>query len=221
MKLSKETLTLIKNYASINPNLLLKPGKRLSTILPGPRIVSMASIAEDFPVEFPIYDVNEFLSIYSLFNDPDLDFQDKVVTIREGNSSVKYYAAAQNLVLAPTKEANLGDVIAAFDLSASLLNTILKTAPTLKVQNVSVVGDGATLSIVVADKKNATSPAYSTTVGTTTQSFRANLNVDNLKMLGGDYEVAISRRGVRFQAKASDLVYYVAIELDSTFPEAE
>lgn len=218
MKLSKETLNLIKNYASINGNLLLKPGKKLATIHIQNKIFSSATIAEDFPVQFPIYDVNEFLSVLSLFENPDIDFTDKHLTIKEGNSALKFFAASiDNMKLPPDKEVNFADIVAEFDLSSALLTTIPRTAGVLKVDGISLVGDGTNLSVVIADKKNATSNSYSTTVGTTTSVFRVNVAVENIKMLPGNYKVSIGKKGLKFQLENSDLVYYVAIELDSTF----
>lgn len=218
MKLSKETLNLIKNYASINGNLLLKPGKKLATIHIQNKIFSSATIAEDFPVQFPIYDVNEFLSVLSLFENPDIDFTDKYLTIKEGNSALKFFAASiDNMKLPPDKDVNFTDIVAEFDLSAALLTTIPRTAGVLKVDGISLVGDGTNLSVVIADKKNATSNSYSTTVGTTTSVFRVNVAVENIKMLPGNYKVSIGKKGLKLQLENSDLVYYVAIELDSTF----
>ena len=218
MKLSKETLNLIKNYASINGNLLLKPGKKLATIHIQNKIFSSATIAEDFPVQFPIYDVNEFLSVLSLFENPDIDFTDKYLTIKEGNSALKFFAASiDNMKLPPDKDVNFADIVAEFDLSSALLTTIPRTAGVLKVDGIALVGDGTNLSVVITDKKNATSNSYSTTVGTTTSVFRVNVAVENIKMLPGNYKVSIGKKGLKFQLENSDLVYYVAIELDSTF----
>lgn len=219
MKLSKETLNLIKNYASISSNLLLKPGKKLSTIHLQNKVFSNASIAEDFPIEFPIYDVNELLSVLSLFNDPEIEFTEKFLTIREGNSSLKYFAASMgNMKVPPDKEVQFNDIVAEFDMSATLLTTIPRTAGVLKVDGLSLVGDGSTITIDIADKKNPTSNSYSTTVGTTTETFKVNVAVENFKMLIGDYTVSIGRKGLRFKSKTTDLVYYVAIELDSVLP---
>ena len=218
MKLSKETLMLIKNYASINSNLLLKPGNKLATKEPTGKIFSTSPIVEDFPIQFPIYDVNEFLSVYSLFENPNVDFNEKFLTITDGNASIKFFAAAlETLVIPPDRGVNFGDIIVEFDLPASLLNTLLKTAPILKVQDISILGDGTTTSIIIADKKNPTSNSYSTAVGTTSKVFKVNVSALNLKMMSGDYVVKISQKGVQFVSKSSSLVYYVAIELDSVF----
>ena len=217
MKLSKETLGLIKNYASINNNLLFKPGNTLSTIAVSNTIMSSCTVAETFPNEFGIYDVNEFLAVLSLFEDPDLEFSEKTVTIKQGNSSIKYFAAAPNSIVVPKKEIVFPDAEINFKLEASVLAMILKTAPIIKSTDVALLGDGSTITVVVGDKKNATSNAYTYTLGTTTSVFKVNLKIENLKMVPGDYDVSISSKKIsRFKA-AGDLVYYVAIEADSTF----
>ena len=141
MKLSKETLSLIKNYASINNNLLFKPGNVLSTIAVSNTIMSSSTVAETFPSEFGIYDVNEFLAVLSLFDDADLTFDEKFVTIKQGNSSIKYFAAAPNSIVVPKKEIVFPDAEINFKLEASVLAMILKTAPILKSTDVALLGD--------------------------------------------------------------------------------
>jgi hypothetical protein len=218
MKLSKETLALIKNYASINSNLLLKAGNKLSTLAVGNTIMSTVTVAETFPSEFGIYDVNEFLGALSLFDDADLEFSDKYVTMSQGKGSIKYFAAAESAMVVPKKDITFPDAEINFTLDANVYSMILKTAPLLKSSDVSLVGNGSTISVVVVDKKNQTGNAYNYELGTTTLNFKVNLKIENLKMLPGDYDVSISSKKIsRFKAKGSDLVYYVAVEADSTF----
>ena len=217
MKLSKETLGLIKNYASINNNLLFKPGNILSTIAVSNTIMSSCTVAETFPSEFGIYDVNEFLAVLSLFEDPDLEFSEKTVAVKQGNSSIKYFAAAPNSIVVPKKEIVFPDAEINFKLEANVLAMILKTAPILKSTDVALLGDGSTINVVVGDKKNATSNAYTYTLGTTTSVFKVNLKIENLKMVPGDYDVSISSKKISRFKGVGDLVYYVAIEADSTF----
>ena len=217
MKLSKETLALIKNYASINNNLLFKPGNVLSTIAVSNTIMSSSTVAETFPSEFGIYDVNEFLAVLSLFEDPDLEFSEKTVSIKQGNSSIKYFAAAPNSIVVPKKEIVFPEAEINFKLEANVLAMILKTAPILKSTDVALLGDGSTINVIVGDKKNATSNAYTYTLGTTTSVFKVNLKIENLKMVPGDYDVSISSKKISRFKGAGDLVYYVAIEADSTF----
>jgi hypothetical protein len=220
MKLSKETLAIIKNYATINTNLLLKPGNKLSTITAGvSTIMSTVNITESFDQDFPIYDVNEFLGALSLFNDPDLTFDEKFVTIKEGNSSIKYFAASMDGMTVPKKDVVFPEAEIKFLLQASTLGNVLKTASLLKATDMAIVGDGINMTLVVTDKKNKTSNSYSYELGSTDLVFRVNIKIDNLKMLSGDYNVDISTKKIsRFVSKdIPSLVYYVAIEADSVF----
>jgi len=228
MKLSKETVGVLKNFATINANLLIKDGSKLSTISAQKNVMASVSVPEVFDSEFAIYDLNEFLGALSLFEDPELDFSEKSVKIKQGNNSIRYYAAdVGTLTVPPAKQISLpSDDISfslpsddiSFELNASTLAMIQRTASVLHSNDVSVVGDGSMIKIVVADKKNAAANAYEVTLGDTDKTFKINLKVDNLKMIPGNYSVAISNKKIsRFQATTSDLVYYVAVEADSTF----
>jgi ribosomal protein L28 len=217
MKLSKDTLALFKNFAGINSNLLLKSGNKLATISSQKNVMSDATVVENFP-DFGIYDLNEFLGAMSLFEDPELTFSDKYVTIQEGSNSIKYFAADATVLTSPQKSITFPDAEIDFKLTTTMLNMIQKTASVLRASDVAIVGDGSTMSVVVGDKKNATGNSYSANVGTTDKTFKVNLKVENLKMLPGDYNVSVSSKKIsRFQSTSTDLVYYVAVEADSTF----
>jgi len=216
MKLSKETVGLFKNFAGINSNLLLKSGNKLATISAQKNVMADATVTETFP-DFGIYDLNEFLGAMSLFDDPELDFSDKYVTIKQGNSSIKYFAAEASVLTAPQKAITFPDTDIEFNLTANMLEMIRKTAGVLRASDLSIVGDGNKITAVVGDKKNATGNTFSEPVGDTDKTFKVNLKVENLKMLPGDYAVSVSSKKIsRFQG-SGDLVYYVAVEADSTF----
>jgi hypothetical protein len=216
MKLSKETVGLIKNFAGINSNLLLKSGNKLATISAQKNVMADAVVTESFP-DFGIYDLNEFLGAMSLFEDPELTFTDKYVTIKEGGNSIKYFAAEASVLTAPSKEITFPTHEIEFTMSAGMLNMIQKTASVLRSADVSIVGDGSNITVVVGDKKNATGNSYSSNVGTTDKTFKVNLKVENLKMLPGDYTVSISSKKISRFKGTGDLVYYVAVEADSSF----
>ena len=217
MKLSKETLTIIKNFSGINSNLLFKPGNKLSTISSQKNVMADTTVTETFPSEFGVYDLNEFLGAMSLFDTPDLNFQEKYVEITQGGRSIKYYASAPEVLVAPTKQITFPDAEINFKMSADNLDYIRRTSSVLRSEDLSIIGDGSSITLVVGDKKNATSNTFSEVVGSTDKSFKVNMKVDNLKMLPGDYDVSISSKKIsRFQS-AGDLVYYVAIESDSSF----
>jgi hypothetical protein len=218
MKLSKETLGIFKNFASINSNLLLKSGSKISTISAQKNVMADVNVTETFP-DFGIYDLNEFLGAMSLFEDPELTFSDKVCKITQGNMSIKYYAADASVLTAPSKAITFPEAEINFDLSNQMLTMIQRTASVLKASDVSIVGEGGKITLVVGDKKNATGNSFSEPVGDTDKSFKVNLKVENLKMIPGDYKVSVSSKKIsRFQSTTtSDLVYYVAVEADSTF----
>ena len=217
MKLSKETVALFKNFAGINSNLLLKNGNKLATISAQKNVMADATVGETFP-DFAIYDLNEFLGAMSLFDDPDLNFQDKHVSISQGSMKIKFFAADPSVLTAPQKSITFPEAEINFDISADKLSMIQRTASVLRAADVSIVGDGSTITIVVGDKKNATGNSFSEPVGSTDKTFKVNLKVENLKMLPGDYNVSISSKKIsRFKSTSSDLVYYVAVEADSTF----
>lgn len=216
MKLSKETVGLIKNFAGINSNLLLKSGNKLATISAQKNVMADAVVTETFP-DFGIYDLNEFLGAMSLFEDPELTFNDKWVTIEQGGNSIKYFAAEASVLTAPQKAITFPDPEIEFNMSANMLSMIQRTASVLRASDVSIVGDGSTISVVVGDKKNATGNSYNSSVGATDKKFKVNLKVENLKMIPGDYAVSVSSKKISRFKGAGDLVYYVAVEADSTF----
>ena len=216
MKLSKETVGLFKNFSGINSNLLLKSGNKLATISAQKNVMADATVSETFP-DFGIYDLNEFLGAMSLFEDPELDFDTKYVTIKQGNMSIKYFAADASVLTAPQKSITFPQAEIEFNMTAAMLNMVHRTASVLRATDLSIIGDGETITAVVGDKKNATGNSFSEPVGTTDKTFRVNLKVENLKMLPGEYTVSISSKKISRFKGTGDLVYYVAVEADSTF----
>jgi hypothetical protein len=217
MKLSKHTTEILKNYSQINGNLLLKAGSKLGTISEQKNIMASTPIAEVIPSDFGIYDLNEFLGALSLFEDPDLEFSDKYVTIQQNGNQIKYYAAEAANLTAPQKEIVFPDSEINFTLTSATLELIRKTSAVLSAPDLAIVGDGSKITAVVGQKKNATANSYDVDLGTTDKTFRVNLKIENLKMLPGQYAVSISSKRIsRFQG-TNDLVYYVAVEADSTF----
>ena len=218
MKLSKETVNLFKNFSGINSNILLKAGQEISTISAQKNVMSDTKVTETFPLDFGIYDLNEFLGAMSLFEDPELDFSEKFVTIKEGANSIKYFAADASVLTVPTRKITFPEAEIEFTLTSTMLNMIHRTASVLRATDLQIIGDGSKITITVGDKKNVTGNSYSAHAGSTDKNFQANLKVENLKMLPGDYIVSISSKKIsRFKASASELVYYVAVEADSTF----
>jgi len=220
MKLSDKTLTLLKNFSSINQSILFKKGSSLKTISVMKNILAEATIEEDLPTDFGIYDLNQFLNGLGLHQNPDLDFENEGhVVIREGKSRTKYFFAdPQVIVTPPDKEITLTSEDVSFELSTSHLDKLLKAAAIYQLTDLAVVGADGVVKIVVRDKKNDTSNDFSIVVGETDATFSFNFKVENIKILPGTYDVVVSQKLLsRFTSKNHDLTYYIALEPDSTF----
>ena len=220
MKLSDKTLTLLKNFSSINQSILFKEGNNLRTISVMKNILAEATIEEELPKDFGIYDLNQFLNGLGLHHSPELDFQnDGYVVIKEGKSRSKYFFADPNVIITPPdKEINLPSEDVCFLLDTKELDKLLKAAAVYQLPDLSVVGEAGVVKLVVRDKKNDTSNDFSVVVGETDETFSFNFKVENIKILPGSYEVVISRKLLsRFKNTSFDVTYHVALEPDSTF----
>ena len=220
MKLSDKTLTLLKNFSSINQSILFKKGSSLKTISVMKNILAEATIEEDLPTDFGIYDLNQFLNGLGLHQNPDLDFENEGhVVIREGRSRTKYFFADPNVIVTPPdKEITLVSEDVSFELSTSQLDKLLKAAAIYQLPDLAVVGGDGVVKIVVRDKKNDTSNDFSIVVGETDSTFSFNFKVENIKILPGTYDVVVSQKLLsRFTCRDYDLTYYIALEPDSTF----
>ena len=220
MKLSDKTLTILKNFAGINNSILVKEGTHLRTISVAKNILAEANIEEEFPRQFGVYDLNQFLNGLSLHQDPDLDFtEESYLNIREGKRRVKYFFAdPQVIITPPEKPITLPTEDVTFDLSTEQLDKLLKAAAIYQLPDLAVVGGEGVVKIVVRDKKNDTSNDFSIIVGETDKTFSFNFKVENIKILPGTYNVVVSSKLLsRFTCKDHDLVYYIALEPDSTF----
>ena len=220
MKLSDSTLSLLKNFSTINTSLLFKKGNRLRTISVMKNILAEATIEEELPQDFGIYDLGQFLNGMGLHQSPELDFtHDSYMVIKEGRSRSKYFFADPNVIITPPdKPLTLPSEDVTFEVSTEQLEKLLKAAAIYQLPDLSVVGENGVVNIVVRDKKNDTSNDFSIVVGETDATFSFNFKVENIKILPGTYEVVVSQKLLsRFTSKNHDLTYYIALEPDSTF----
>ena len=220
MKLSDSTLTVLKNFAGINNSILVKQGSKLRTISVAKNILAEADISEDFPKDVAIYDLNQFLNGLSLHQDPNLDFtEESYLTIREGKRRVKYfYADPQVIISPPEKEISLPTEDVCFQLESVTLEKLLKAAAVYQLPDLAAVGEAGVVKLVVRDKKNDTSNEFAVVVGETDIDFSFNFKVENIKIIPGAYDVVISSKLLaKFTNSSYNLVYYIALEPDSTF----
>ena len=220
MKLSDKTLTLLKNFSGINQSILFKEGNKLRTISVMKNILAEATITEEFPKDFGIYDLNQFLNGLNLHQQADLDFENNgYVMIREGKMRSKYFFADPSVIVTPPdKEISLPSEDVCFELSTQQMDKLLKAAAIYQLPDLSAVGEAGVIKLLVRDKKNDTSNDFSIVVGETDSTFTFNFKVENIKILPGSYEVVISSKLLsRFKNTAFDVQYYIALEPDSTF----
>ena len=220
MKLSEKTISILKNFSSINQSILVKKGSKLRTISVMKNILAEADVQEEFERDFAIYDLNQFLNGLSLHQDPDLDFTNSsYIVIREGKRKVKYFFAdPEVIVYPPEKEITLPSQDVCFNLEHSQLDKLIKASSVYQLPDLSAIGENGVIRLVARDKKNDTSNEYSIVVGETNSEFVFNFKVENIKILPGTYEVVVSKKLLsRFTSKNHDLCYYIALEPDSTF----
>ena len=220
MKLSDKTLSVLKNFSTINQSILFKQGSKLRTISVMKNILAEATITEEIPKDFGIYDLNQFLNGLSLHQSPELDFVNNGhVVIKEGRMRSKYFFADPNVIITPPDKAiDLPTEDVAFELSTDQLDKLLKAAAIYQLADLAVEGGDGVVKLLVRDKKNDTSNSFSVTVGETDKVFSFNFKVENIKILPGTYDVSVSSKLLsRFTSKNQDLTYYIALEPDSTF----
>jgi hypothetical protein len=220
MKLSESTVSLLKNFSSINQSILFKEGQKLRSISVMKNILVEANVAEEFPKDFGIYDLNQFLNGLSLHSSPDLDFgNDQYVVIKEGRSRSKYFFADPSVIVAPPeKEITLPTEDVCFQLTSQQLEKLKKAASVYQLPDISVIGENGVIKLVARDKKNDTSNDFSIIVGETDAEFVFNFKEENLKIVPGNYDVVVSEKLLsRFRNQNIDVTYYIALEPDSTF----
>ena len=221
MKLSDATISILKNFSSINQSIIVAEGNSLRTISVMKNILAEATVEEAFPRTFAIYDLNEFLNGLSLHEDYTLDFSNEThVVIREGKRRVNYHFADPEVIIAPPdKKLELPSKDVCFQLEHSQLLQLVKAASVYKLPDLSVVGEEGVISLVVRDKKNDSSNIFSVDVGECTDDFCFNFKVENTnKILAGNYDVVISSKLLaQFTGQKNGIEYFIALEPDSSF----
>jgi hypothetical protein len=215
MRLSKETYAILKNFASINSNIIIKSGNTLKTKSPGGNMYVEAKVTEDFDVDVPIWDLNQFLGVSSLFTNPDLEFHDTHVVITNGRSSIEYYYAEPSLLDVPKKDIKMPKTIIKFDLEEKDLNEIYKAANILQVNDLKLVAEEGAIKVIVEDESKGSSNNFEIVIHETHSGpdFEGIVEVSDLKLLPGAYTVELTDTILaRFNHKTLDLSYYVAVK---------
>jgi hypothetical protein len=217
MQISTETIQILKNFASINGNILIRKGKTLSTISTAKNIFAKATVAEDFPIEVAIYDLNSLLALLTLMENQNVDFGTKSLTISKDNGKFEYFYSNLNVIVAaPDKTIEL-DSYFEFKLSAEEVNMLMKAAAITGAPTISIVSADEKVVLVVGDKKNDTANTYRKTIGDAKNDFECHVAVENFKIIPGAYTVTVSKKKLlHFKNSAKELEYFIAMEPDSS-----
>ncbi len=225
MKLSPQTLTVLKNFSLINSNLAFKPGNIVKTVSAGKTVVAKATLDTDLEDKFCIYDLNRFLSVLSLFDTPVLKVNEdgKRIQIASGQRRILYIGADESNILTPPETIRMPEIEWAFTVTNDMLQDLFKAMSVLGLPEVAIVGDGTKLKLEAIDMKNLVQDAYSQEIGDTDKTFKIVFSIDNLKLLPMDYNVSIGRKvtdkGTAGMAhfKGNGVEYYIAVETSSTY----
>ncbi len=221
MKLSEKTISLLENFSSINQSILVKKGSKLRTISVMKNILAEADVDEEFERDFGIYDLPQFLNGVNLMKDPDLDLKNETyMIIREGKTTkVKFaFADPDVIIIPPEKEIKLPSNDVTFQLDSTQLAKLLKASSIYQLPDLSAVGDGKDITLVVSDRKNDNSNEYTIVVGKTDETFEFLFKIENIKLIPGSYDVAISKKNLaKFTNSNYNLNYFIALEPDSKY----
>lgn len=221
MQVSPQTLEILKNFATINTNLVIKVGSKIETVSATKDIIASFQTEEKFDSEVAIFNLNEFLGVISAFDKPELDLGKKSMTIKQGKQKVNYtYADESLLITPPEKGIKFPAPDITFTLKDVLVAKILKMAAILTADDMSIIGDGKKLTLKVYDKSNPLTNEFELDIDSTiTDKFTVNFKIEKLKIYPGTYTVDISNKKIaKFTNDSMALVYYIAVEADSVFP---
>ena len=219
MKLNKETVEILRNFASINTNLVIHPGKKISTMSATKDILAEYEGVDNFQKQVSIFNLSELLGAYSSFGDPELVLEDKNLIIKQGKQQVKYIYADESVLITPKKEIKMPSTDIEVELSGELITRLQKMASILSVEDLAIVGDGKTISVKVFDAKNPTANEFVVDVEVKTKDvFQVNFKVEKLRLYPSDYKVEISSKKIsKWTATAVKLTVFIAVETTSVF----
>lgn len=217
MKFSARTIQILRNFSTINESLIFKPGNQLKTISQSKTILARATIDTEIDSSFGIYDLGQFLSAISLFEDPDLIKGNHAMTIAKGSEKINYIYSEMSLMLSPPeKEIQLPSIDVEFELKNDVLVRVQKALGIIGAPEIAITGDGDKVYIEALNTKDQSKSNYRVEVGDTDKTFRFIFLAENIKLLPGDYKVAISSKGLS-HFKGQDVEYWVAVEQHSTY----
>lgn len=222
MKFSDRTLTILKNFATINPSLVMHPGKEIRTMSLHKNVMAVAQIEDEIPSQACIYDMSRFLSVYGLYKSPDIEFNERSFIIKEGKRKTNYIFADPSMVVAPPKDKKISVPNPEVEVSVEWddLQAVIKASGVLQLPEIAFVGEEGTLYLRAIDSSNPSADTFGVELGETNDEFQLIFKNENLKMLPADYKVKLSSKGIS-EFQCDDIKYFIAIESKSSFNKGE
>ena len=222
MILSENTVNVLKNFSQINPSIEFKPGTVLTTVSPQKTVMAKAEVDETFPSKGAVYDLNRFLGVLSLFDEPDLNFGEKNVTVQKDRKKINYtFADPQMIIVPPEKEIQFPEAEVNVEIPWSELSQVLKAPAVMGLPEIAVVGSNGEINLSAIDSKNPTADVYASAVGTTEDEFTFIFRVENLKLMNLSYLLQISNQGIAkftsMNTAGPKMTYWVDTEVSSNF----
>jgi hypothetical protein len=220
MKLSTDTIKILRNFSDINNTIFIRKGNNIITVDPQKRIVADASIAESLPRDCALYDLNRFLGVTSLFDSPDLDFSSDKVVVKCDNRSIDFIYADPSVVqdAGPTRKKipsvfDEKSIVQKFTLTEDDLKSLRQAASLLGLTHVSFVSDDAGLKVVAQDISNDSLGKVTLKVdGESTSKSTCNMLFENLKVLPDTYTVEVSPTVAHFVGSTTGVQYWIVME---------
>lgn len=217
MKFSENTLSVLKNFSTINPSVMLKKGNTIRTISPQKTVMATATIGETFGTNAGVYDLSRFLATLSLLDDPEIEFLDTMFSIKSGKDSVNYtYAAESMIVTPPDNDIQVPNPEVKVSVSWEHIQKVIRAAGVLQLGEIAFKGDGENVRLAAIDSKDPTADGFNVVLSSTDKNFEMIIKVENLKLMPADYDVSLSSKGLA-HFKTDKVQYFIAIEKHSKF----
>ncbi len=221
MKFSEKTISILKNFSTINPSILIKKGNILKTISPTKTVMAIAELEDNFEADACIFDLSRFLSVYSLYKEPNIIFEEKNFIIEEGKQKTKYvYANPSMIISPPEKDIKLPSKDVEVKVEWQDLQSVIKAAGVLQLPEIAFIGEENKTYLRAINNSNPSADTFGIELGETEDFFKLIIKTENLKLLQRTYNVALSSKGVS-QFSAEDVTYFIAIESKSEYTKGE
>ena len=219
MILSPETITILQNFSTINQSIILREGDTIRTMSPTETVFAKAVVTDEFTQDAAIYDLSKFLGLLSLSKeDTDIEFGTSSLVMRQGKSKVKYAYCPENLIDAPPvgKDIKMRDIDVTFELPQDIWSQVTKAMSIMGFSEFAFVGEDGVLSVQALSTRNESSDTYSADLGETDLTFKCVIDADKMKLLSGNYQVSVSKKGLaHFKGDVAE--YWIAISTKSEF----